>query len=211
MLRRVLVVDDHFAIRNGVEQILRAAFPGIEVDGAESAQQSIDLVAAEPFDLVILDLSLPGRGGLDVIRQMKDANPSAAILIYTMYPETQFGVRALRAGADGYITKDRPEDELVDAARRVGGGRRYITAALAESLANYVSEPVSGNSHQLLSDREFQILRMLASGKTATEIAGELKLSVKTVSTYRTRILIKLNRTTTADLIRYAIEEGLVS
>lgn len=211
MPKRVLVVDDHFAIRSGVEQMLRGAFPGIEVGGSESAQESLELVASGSFDLVILDLSLPGRGGLDVIKQMKDSNPVTAILIYTMYPESQFGVRALRAGADGYITKDRPEEELIEASRRVGGGRRYITGALAESLANYVSEPASGHSHELLSDREFQILRLLASGRTATDIAGELHLSVKTVSTYRTRILVKLNRSTTADLIRYAIEQGLVA
>jgi len=166
---------------------------------------------SDRWDLVILDLSLPGRGGLEVIKQMKDASPGSAILVYTMFPEEQFGVRALRAGADGYLTKDRPQDELVDAARRVSGGKRYITPALADSLAHYVAEPNVSNLHELLSDREFQILRLLASGKTPTAIGVELSLSIKTVSTYRSRILVKLNLTTTADLIRYAIKQELVS
>jgi DNA-binding NarL/FixJ family response regulator len=209
MLRRVLGVDDHFAVRNGVAQMLRDTFPNIQVGTAESAQASLDLLASENWDLVILDLSLPGRGGLDIIKQMKDTSPGSAILVYTMYPEDQFGVRALRAGADGYLTKDRPQEDLIEAARRISNGKRYITPALAESLANYVSEPAAGSLHELLSDREFQILRLLASGKTPTDIANELNLSIKTVSTYRTRILTKLNLNTTAELIRYAIEQKL--
>jgi DNA-binding NarL/FixJ family response regulator len=209
MLRRVLVVDDHFAVRNGVSQMLRDSFAGVQVGAAESAQASLDMMSAETFDLVILDLSLPGRGGLEIIKQMKDTSPSSAILVYTMYPEEQFGVRALRAGADGYLTKDRPQEDLIEAARRIAAGKRYITPALAESLANYVSEPAAGSLHELLSDREFQILRLLSSGRTPTDIANELHLSIKTVSTYRTRILIKLNLTTTAELIRYAIEQKL--
>jgi DNA-binding NarL/FixJ family response regulator len=189
--------------------MLRDSFPGIQVGAADSAQSSLDLLAAGNWDLVILDLSLPGRGGLEIIKQMKDTSPSSAILVYTMYPEEQFGVRALRAGADGYLTKDRPQEDLIEAARRIAAGKRYITPALAESLANYVSEPSAGSLHELLSDREFQILRLLSSGKTPTDIANELNLSIKTVSTYRTRILTKLNLSTTAELIRYAIEQKL--
>jgi DNA-binding NarL/FixJ family response regulator len=211
MLRRVLVVDDHFAVRNGLARSLEDSFPGIRVCTADSAQRSLDLLNSESWDLVILDLSLPGRGGLEVIRQMKDNSPSTGILVYTMYPEDQFGVRSLRAGADGYITKDRPEEELLEAARRIASGKRYISPALAESLANYVAEPATGNPHELLSDREFQILRLLASGKTPTDIGAGLNLSIKTVSTYRTRMLAKLNLNTTADLIRYALERKLVS
>ena len=211
MLRRVLVVDDHFVVRNGVTQMLQDVFPGIHVGTAETTHAALSLMESDRWDLVILDLSLPGRGGLEVIKQMKDASPGSAILVYTMFPEEQFGVRALRAGADGYLTKDRPQDELVDAARRVSGGKRYITPALADSLAHYVAEPNASNLHELLSDREFQILRLLASGKTPTAIGVELSLSIKTVSTYRTRILVKLNLTTTADLIRYAIKQELVS
>ena len=211
MLRRVLVVDDHFAVRNGVAQMLRDVFPGIHVGTAETTQGALDLLASERWGLVILDLSLPGRGGLDVIKQMKDLSPGSAILVYTMFPEEQFGVRALRAGADGYLTKDRPQEELVDAARRIASGKRYITPALAETLALYVAEPTAGSLHQLLSDREFQILRLLASGKTPTDMGVELNLSIKTVSTYRSRILVKLNLNTTADLIRYAIEQKLVT
>jgi two-component system invasion response regulator UvrY len=211
MLRRVLVVDDHVAVRNGVAQMLRELFEGIHVGTADSAHAALDSLADSNWDLVILDLSLPGRGGLDIIRQMKDTSPQSAILVYTMFPEEQFGVRALRAGADGYLTKDRPESELIDAARRIASGKRYITPALADSLANYISDPSAGHLHELLSDREFQILRMLAAGKTPTDAANELSLSIKTVSTYRTRILTKLNLTTTAELIRYAIEQGLVT
>jgi DNA-binding NarL/FixJ family response regulator len=191
--------------------MLEDSFPDVHVQTVDSAQRSLDLIASESWDLVILDLSLPGRGGLEVLRQMKDASPSSGVLVYTMYPEEQFGVRCLRAGADGYITKDRPEEELVDAARRIASGRRYISPALAESLANYIAEPAGGNPHELLSDREFQILRLLATGKTATHISGELNLSIKTVSTYRTRMLAKLSLNTTADLIRYAIERDLAS
>ena len=209
MLRRVVVVDDHPAVRNGVAQMLGDSYAGLKVDMADSAPALLDALSAGHCDLVILDLSMPGRGGLDIIRQIKDMTPATAILVYTMYPEDQFGVRALRAGADGYLTKDRPQEELIEAARRIDSGKRYITPALAESLANYISEPAGGSLHELLSDREFQILRLLASGKTPTDIANDLHLSIKTISTYRTRILTKLNLHTTADLIRYALEQKL--
>jgi DNA-binding NarL/FixJ family response regulator len=210
MLKQVLVVDDHFAVRSGVARMLEESFPGVRVGIADAVQRSLEMVAAETWDLVILDLSLPGRGGLDVIRQIKDISPSTGILIYTMYPEDQFGVRSMRAGADGYVTKDRPEAELREAAQRVASGKRYISPLLAESLANYVAEPSAGNRHELLSDREFQILQLFASGKTPTDVAAELSLSIKTVSTYRARMLVKLNLNTTAELIRYAVQQKLV-
>jgi two-component system, NarL family, invasion response regulator UvrY len=167
------------------------------------------MISSGLWDVVLLDLSMPGRGGLESVRELKDLSPSTSILIYTAHPEDQLGVRALRAGADGFITKDRPPEELVKAVRRVLEGKRYISDTLAERMAEALAQPVPDEPHELLSDREYQILRMMGSGKSASEIAVQLNLSVKTVSTYRTRVLQKLNLQTTAELIRYAVENRI--
>lgn len=207
---RILLVDDHFAIREGLSLMLSAAFPGSHFGEAANAAQALDQVTLRRWDLAVLDLNLPGRGGLDLIRELKDAAPLMGVLVYTVHPGEQFGVRALRAGADGYVTKDQPAADVIEAIRRIREGKRYIGPGLAESLARVVSGQSDAPTLDLLSDRELQILRSLAAGLTPTTIAGSLNLSVKTVSTYRGRLLHKLGLNSTADLIRYALQHDLV-
>jgi DNA-binding NarL/FixJ family response regulator len=207
---RILLIDDHVAIREGLSLMLSAAFPGSVFGAAGDAAEALRLVGSQGWDLAILDLNLPGRGGLDLIRELKDAAPQMSILVYTVHPDEQFGVRALRAGADGYVTKDQPASSVIDAIRRIREGKRYIGPGLAESLANYVSGSGRAVSPDLLSDREMQILRALASGQSPTAIASALNLSVKTVSTYRGRILDKLNLQSNAGLVRFALEHQLI-
>jgi DNA-binding NarL/FixJ family response regulator len=166
-------------------------------------------VSRERWDLVLLDVDLPGRGGLDVLKQMRAEHPKLPILMFSMHSEEQFAVRALKAGASGYVTKDSDSERLVEAIHKVIRGGRYVSAALAEKLAADLSRDVSPISHEILSDREFEVMRMIAEGKTTTAIADLLSLSVKTVSTYRARILEKLQLETTSELIRYAIDHGL--
>lgn len=190
--------------------MLSAAFPGSVFGAAGDAAEAIRLVGSQSWDLAILDLNLPGRGGLELIRELKDAAPQMSILVYTVHPDEQFGVRALRAGADGYVTKDQPASSVIDAIRRIREGKRYIGPGLAESLANYVSGSGRAVSPDLLSDREMQILRALASGQSPTSIAAALNLSVKTVSTYRGRILDKLNLQSNAGLVRFALDHQLI-
>ena len=209
-IHRILLVDDHVAIREGLSLMLTAAFPGSRFGAAGNAAEAMQLIATYPWDLVILDLNLPGRGGLELIRELKDAAPLMGVLVYTVHPSEQFGLRALRAGADGYVTKDQPACDIVDAIRRIRDGKRYIGPGLAESLAEYLSTGAPAASPDLLSDRELQILQALASGQTPTSIAASLNLSVKTVSTYRGRILEKLNLQSTADIVRYALQHQLV-
>lgn len=206
MTRRILIADDHFAVRQGLEGWLRDQFPLFEFGFASTQPEVFEQLAGpKHWDLILLDISMPGRG-LESLREMKDASPSTGILIYTIHPEEQLGVRALRAGADGYVSKDRPPEELAKAVRKILEGKRYISDALAEKMAELLSRPEQEQGHELLSDREFQILRMLGKGMAPGDIAAELHLSIKTVSTYRTRVLQKLNLETTGELIRYAVE-----
>lgn len=190
-------------------RILNHEFPSAQCQLAEEPAQIIRLAAADYYDLLILDLSLPGRGGLEVIKQIKDISPATAILIYTVHPDDEFGLRALRAGADGYVTKDRPVEELLTAIVRVSEGKRYLSEALTERMANLVLNPSEALPHENLSDRELQILQMLGAGLTPSVIASRLNLSIKTVSTYRTRLLGKLDLNTTGELIRYAVENKI--
>ncbi|MCL4794779.1 MAG: response regulator transcription factor [Bryobacteraceae bacterium] len=207
---RILLVDDHVAIREGLSLMLSAAFPGSRFGAAANAAQALQQVASEHWDLAILDLNLPGRSGLELIRELKDAAPQMGVLVYTVHPGEQFGLRALRAGADGYVTKDQPACDVIEAIRRIRDGRRYIGPALADSLAAFLASGAAASSPDLLSDRELQILQALASGQTPTSIAASLHLSIKTVSTYRSRILEKLQLHSTADIVRYAIQHQLV-
>lgn len=207
---RILLIDDHVAIREGLSLMLSAAFPESRFGTAGNATEALKQVGEHTWDVAILDLNLPGRGGLELIRELKDAAPCMGVLVYTVHPDEQFGVRALRAGADGYVTKDQPASDVVEAIRRIREGKRYIGPGLAESLADYVSRSGRESSPDLLSDRELQILRALASGQTPTSIAHQLHLSIKTVSTYRSRILDKLRLQSTADLVRFALEHQLI-
>ena len=206
---KILIVDDHAVIHQGLKRILDDEFQGATFGEARHSQEALDLVSRERWDLVILDVDLPGRGGLDVLKQVRAEHPKLPVLMFSMHSEEQFAVRALKAGASGYVAKDSASERLVEAIRKAIRGGRYVSAALAEKLAADLSRDVSPVSHEILSDREFEVMRMIAEGKTTTAIADLLSLSVKTVSTYRARILEKLQLETTSELIRYAIDHGL--
>lgn len=207
---RVLIVDDHAVVRRGIRQILEDAGDIRVVDEAATEQEALEKTREGGCDLVLLDLSLPGRGGLEVLKQLHEEFPRLPVLVLTMHPEEQYAVRTIRAGASGYLTKQSAPEELVRAVRQIVGGKRYLTAAVAERLAEEVGHEDARAPHERLSDREHQIFLMIASGKTVSEIAEELALSVKTVSTYRARVLEKMQLRTNAELTRYAFERALV-
>ncbi len=209
MTARILVIDDHIAVRQGLVQILTPALPHAVFDAAASPEAAIELIDRAPCDIAIVDLSLGDVIGLELIKRIKRKQPKVAVLIYTMHPEQQFGVRALKAGADGYLTKDTEVPEVIRAVKQLLSGRRYISAELADRLAQSVPARAEDAPHERLSNREFVVLRKIAGGKSVSQIASELRLSIKTVSTYRARILSKLELTTTAELLRYALEKGL--
>jgi len=207
---RVIIADDHAAVRRGVKDIL-ADEADMEIGAeASTAQELLELVRKQAWDAVVLDISLPGRSGLEVLSELKQERPSLPVLVHTMHAEDQFAVRALRAGAAGYLTKDSPPTELVKALRKIVAGGKYVGQSLAEKLAVNVDANIDRAPHEALSDREFQILRLLASGKTVSAIAEELSLSVKTISTYRSRILGKMKMKNNAELMRYALQQKVV-
>jgi two-component system invasion response regulator UvrY len=196
-------------VRHGLKQILTDEFKRATFGEARNAQEALDLVWKQEWDVVVLDITMPGRSGLDALREIKKSKPRLPVLVLSMHPENQFAVRVLKAGASGYMTKESAPEELVDAVKKVFAGGRYVSAALGETLAASLS--ISHRAPQeKLSDREFQVLRLIASGKMATEIARELSLSVKTISTYRTRILEKMGMKNNAELMHYAIQHRLV-
>jgi two-component system, NarL family, invasion response regulator UvrY len=207
---RILIADDHAVFRRGLRETVSEAFSGVTFGEARTAQETVEHVRRQNWDVVILDISMPGKSGLDILEDLKRLRPKLPILLLSMHPEEQFARRALKAGAAGYLTKDGVPEELKQAIRKIAGGGRYISATLAEKLAVDLREGTDLPLHELLSDREFQVLRMIASGKVVKEIADELSLSVKTVSTYRARILEKTGMRTNADLIRYALQTQLV-
>ena len=207
---RVLIADDHAVFRRGLKETLAEGFSRLTFGEARTAQETLELVRSRDWDVVILDISMPGRSGLDILDELKRLRPKLPVLLLSMHPEHQFARRALKAGAAGYLTKDGVPEELRDAIKKIVHGGRYISATLAEKLAMDLREGADLPLHELLSDREFQVLRMIASGKTVKEIADELCLSIKTVSTYRARILEKTGMKTNAELIRYALESQLV-
>jgi len=207
---RVLVADDHAVVRRGVVQIL-AESPHIVVAGeASCGSEVLRAVRENDYDIVLLDIAMPGGSGLEVLKQLHSLRPDVQVLILSMYPEKQYAMRALRAGAAGYLTKDSAPDELIDAIDRISRGDKYITRSLAQELASELGGNADKELHEALSDREYQVMRLLAAGKSVSEIAAQLSLSVKTVSTYRTRILEKLDLKTTAEIMHYALERGLV-
>jgi len=200
---RILIVDDHPIVRQGLRQTLADAAQIGEIVDAATPQEALDLVGQREWDAVILDIGLPGRGGLDVLKDIKRAVPGLPVLILSMHSEDQYAVRALRAGAAGYLTKEAAPKNLVDAIRRVVAGGRYISPELAERLATELTVDAGKPLHASLSDREFDVLRAIASGQTVGEIADRLSLSVKTVSTYRTRILEKMRLKNNAEMMHY--------
>ena len=207
---RVALVDDHTIVREGLKKIL-ALESDISVDAeAGSAEQALIIAREHPPDVLLLDISLPGRSGLDVLYDLKSSAPGMGILVLTMHPEQLLAVRSLRAGASGYLNKDAAADELVKAVRRIHAGGRYITPAVADHLLFAFQNPDSDAPHELLSDREFQVLRLIAEGRKNQEIGEKLAISSRTVGTYRARILEKLRLKTTAELVRYAIMHDLL-
>jgi len=209
-MTRILITDDHAIVREGLKRVLAEHLEGAVFGEAGNRKELFAALQQRNWDLVILDLALPGRGGLDVLKELKLAYPKLPVLVLTMYPEDQFGVRVLRAGAAGYATKGSAPGVLVKAARKVLAGRRYVSASLGEQLAADLGTPAQEPVHEALSDREFQVMRLIASGKTPKGIAEELSLSVKTVSTYRARLLEKMKMKTNAQVIRYAVQNNLV-
>ena len=207
---RILIADDHAILRRGLKEILVREVPGVVCGEAEDAQQVVAQVQSRDWDLVMLDITLPGRSGLDVLKDLKAMRPKLAVLVLSMHPEDQYGKRVLRAGASGYMNKKSAPEELINAIRKLLAGGQYVSPALAEKLALDLKHEAAKSAHEILSDREFEVLRMIASGKTATQIAEELHLSVNTVSTHRARILEKMHMTTSAELMHYALRNHLV-
>ncbi len=206
----VLIADDHAVVRAGLKQILSAT-PEIQVVAeAASGNDALVAIRARRFDVIVLDMSMPGRSGLELIRQIKEEQPQARILVLSMHQEEQYAVRALKSGASGYLNKDSAPDHLVGAIRKVASGGAFISPNIAEQLAQGVMRNQDQPPHTLLSDREFEVFQRLAGGESVTTIADKLNLSVKTVSTHKSRIMQKMNMQSSTDLIRYALENGLI-
>ena len=207
---RVLIVDDHPVVRKGLLQILAEEPDLAAAVEAETASEMLRLIREEQWDIVVLDITLPDRSGLEALKDVKAMRPALPVLILSMHPEDQYALRVLKAGAAGYMSKDSASEELVNAVRKVVGGGRYVSPSMAETLATVVGGDYRKPAHESLSDREYQVMCMLASGKRPKEVAEELCLSVKTVSTYRTRVLEKMGMENNAELTYYAVKNGLI-
>lgn len=207
---KILIADDHAVVRRGVRQLLLESVRPEVVEEAESAAEALRKAGERDWDIVILDVSLPGRTGLDVLAEIKRTKPGLPVLMLSMHPEDQYAVRALRMGAAGYLTKDQAPEEIARAVRRIISGGRYVSPSLAEKLAFALGPAGDQAPHEALSEREFEVFRLIASGRSVSEIGRDIHLSVKTVSTYRARVLEKMGLATNADLTRYAIKAGLV-
>ncbi len=207
---RILIADDHPIVREGYKKILMSQ-PDMDVTGeAGNGQEVLDLIQKKEFDLILLDISMPGRSGLEILKELKGQKPHLPVMILSIYPEEQYAVRAFRDGASGYLTKASTPKELISAIRKVSQGGRYVTEALAEKLTYFLHGDVEKAPHEKLSDREYQVMLLIASGKTVTQIADELCLSVKTISTYRRHILEKMQFSTNAEITMYAIQNKLL-
>jgi len=207
---RLLVADDHEIVRKGLVKVLAEILQPIKVDEAKNGQEALGKVLKGEYDLVVLDIKMPGKSGLDVLKEIKEHKPKLPVLILSMHPEEQFAIRAMRAGASGYLTKECAGDELVLAVRKALKGERYISSTLAEILASDITSDSGKPLHEILSDREYQVMLMIASGKPVGAIAKELRLSVKTVSSYRANILLKTRMKNNAEITHYAIQNKLV-
>lgn len=207
---KILIADDHAVVRKGLRGLLSEEFPGAQFGEASDGNQAYAQVIQKKWDVAILDVSMGGRGGLDVIKDIRRTAPNLPILIMSMHPEDQFAVRALKSGASGYLTKETAPDEIGNALRKILSGRKYVSATLAEKLALGLDTEEGSLPHEALSDREFEVMRLIASGKRVKEIGSHLSLSVKTISTYRTRILEKMGMESNAQLTHYTIKHGLI-
>lgn len=208
---KILIADDHSVVREGLKQIV-AESPEMAVRGeAVNGQQVLDLVYKTDYDLILLDIAMPGRGGIDTLKQLKIEKPEIPVLILSMYPEDQYALRAIKAGASGYLTKESAPEELIGAIKKVARGGKYVSTDLAEKLVENLGKDTEKPDHTMLSDREYQVMTMIATGKTVKEIGDELSLSVKTISTNRTRALEKMGMKNNAEFTYYAIKQGLVA
>lgn len=208
---KILIADDHSIVREGLKQIV-AESPEMAVRGeAVNGQQVLKLVHKTDYDLILLDIAMPGRGGIDTLKQLKIEKPEIPVLILSMYPEDQYAVRAIKAGAAGYLTKESAPEELIGAIKKVAQGGKYVSTDLAEKLVENLGKDTEKPDHTMLSDREYQVMIMIAAGKTVKEIADELSLSVKTISTNRARALKKMGMKNNAEFAYYAIKQGLVA
>ena len=207
---KILIVDDHSIVRQGMKQIITQV-PGMVIAGeAATGHEALNLIRDTAYNIVVLDISLPGRDGLEILKDIKRERPDLPVLVLSMHSEEQYALRVLKDGAAGYITKGSAAEELVKAIRTIAKGRKYITASIAEKLTLQIDVDYRKPVHEKLSDREYQVMCMIAAGKTVKEIAVELCLSAKTVSTYRSRVLEKMNIKTNAEIIHYALKQGLV-
>jgi DNA-binding NarL/FixJ family response regulator len=208
---RILIADDHAIVRRGMKQLLLEHYPFARIGEASNVEELIsEILTHKDWDVVVCDMNMPGRSGLDAIMQIKEIAPGLPVLIMSMYPEDQYALRVLKSGAAGYLTKETIHDDIVRAIETVIKGKRYITLSLAEKLAESVNSETEKPLHEVLSDREFDVFKLLASGRTITDIASQLSLSSTTVSTYRSRIMEKMKMKSNAELARYAIEAKLI-
>lgn len=207
-MMRVLIADDHAIVRKGLRQIAEESGQ-ISVGEASNGQEALDKLRQERWDALVLDINMPGRHGLDVLQAVRDVQPGLPVLVLSVHPEDQYAMRVLKAGASGYMNKDAAPDELVQAIQKVVAGGKYISPSLAEKLAFEISGNTEKEPHEKLSDREYRVLVMIGAGRSVGQIADDLALSVKTVSTYRSRVLEKMNLNTNADMIRYVIDHNL--
>lgn len=208
---QILVVDDHPSFRRGVKDILAEGFRGVRVEECGNAQDMFQAIQHKKYDLVVLDISMPGRSGPEVLKELKCLAPSLPVLILSMHPEDQYAIRMFKAGADGYLTKASAPEELVQATKKVLNGGQYVSSSVGETLALTIKSGIEKLPHEKLSDREYEVLCLIASGKTVSEIADSVNLSVTTISTYRARLLEKMCLKNNAELTRYAVQHGLVS
>ena len=207
---RFLIADDHTVVRKGLKLILLEAFPSALVEEVKDAESLLKMVFAKSWEVIISDISMPGRSGLEVLQQIKQHYPKLPVLILSVHSEDKYALRVLKAGASGYLNKDSAPEQLVAAVNRVMLGKKYITPTIAEKLANSLDQDPDKLSHEYLSDREFEVLKLIAGGQAVSDIASRLSLSVTTISTYRSRIMSKMGLKTNAELILYAIENKLV-
>jgi DNA-binding NarL/FixJ family response regulator len=205
----VLIADDHAIVRQGLKQILSETEDLLVTGEADDGAEALNLARQQPWDVFLLDVSMPNRNGIDTLKQLKKEFPRLPVLILSMHPEEQYAVRALKAGASGYLTKQSAPELLVTAIRQVASGKKYLSPAVAQQLAEAISDNSDKSPHERITDREYQVLVMIAAGKTLTQIADSLNLGVATVSTYRARLLEKMGLKSTAELIRYGLEHGL--
>jgi len=205
----LLIIDDHEVVRRGLKQVFSDEFSKLKIGEAENSQAALELITTQEWDIVLLDINIPGRSGLEVLSEIKRLQPRTPVLVVSAYPEEEFAIRALKLGASGYLNKSSASDEMLVAANKVMAGGKYVTAVLAEKLASALGGDARQSPHESLSSRELQVLQMIANGRTIKEIAAELALSEKTIGTYRSRISKKLGLATNVELTRYALKHQL--